>query len=282
MAQPPTFPGEAPTATAPPGDRQPRMLIVCGHPRSGTTMLTQLLDSHPDIGMTYEFHNFLGVGKPWRQHLRLLRKRDRWRLPPIRLRGGHRRWPSRFAGVLFQLCYAFGIAQLSRDPIDLDGMRRVLHRLFPRARVIGDKYPRYVFSLDRFSLVPELLIVVIYRDARDVVRSAIEQSKKDWRHTPLGARMATPAGAAQSWVRAIHAMDSHRQFVHTIRYEDLVSQPGLVVLDLAVYLGVDPGGFRYRFIKPDRVGKHKQGLTEADLAVVEEVAGVTMRRLGYT
>jgi Sulfotransferase family len=245
-------------------------------------MLTQLLDSHPDIAMTYELHNFLGLGKPLWRHLRLLRKRNRWRLPPIRLRGLHRTWLSRLAGIVFRVRYALGLARLRRNPIDLDGMRRVLHGLFPQAQVIGDKYPRYVFRLDQFAPEPDLLIVVIYRDARDVVRSAIERSKRQWRRTRFGERLGTPASAARSWVRAIQTMERHRERAHLIRYEDLVRQPKQVVRDLGQYLGVDPAGFRFGFIKQDRVGKHKQGLSEGDLAMVNKIAGETMRRLGYS
>ena len=262
-------------------EAKPRLLMVCGHPRSGTTMLTQLLDSHPQIKLTYELHTFLGVGKPLRKHLRLLRRRNRWQLPPVRTRGARKRWPSKLASAVFLVRYALGLALQRRNPIDLDSMRRVLRGIFPWAQVVGDKYPRYVFRLDRFAAEPDLLIVVIYRDARDVVRSSIEQAKRGWRRTSFGDRLSSPESAAKSWVKAIESMERNLEHIHVVRYEDIVRQPETALRDLGHYLGVDPGGFTSSIIKQDRVGKHKQGLSEADQTVVMKVAGDAMRRQGY-
>jgi hypothetical protein len=257
------------------------MLMVCGHPRSGTTMLTRLLSSHPDIDLTFELHNFMGVGRsPW-QHLGLLRRNNRWRLPPFRIRGARRGSRRRLLGAILFTRYVLGLFWQRRNPIDLDSMRRVLRGIFPRAQVLGDKYPRYVFHLDRFAAVPDLLIVVIFREARDVVRSAIEKSKKSWRRTSYGRRFASPTSAAKSWVRAIESMERNRERIHVIRYEDLVRQPEAVLRDLGRYLEVDPEGFKSSIIKQDRVGKHKKGLSDADQATVVQVAGEAMRRQGY-
>lgn len=262
-------------------ESKPKLLMVCGHPRSGTTMLTQLLDAHPQIKLTYELHTFLGVGKPLRRHLQLLRRRNRWRLPPVRTRGARKRWPSKLASAVFLARYALGLALQRRNPIDLESMRRVLRGIFPWAQVVGDKYPRYVFRLDRFAAEPGLMIIVIYRDARDVVRSSIEQAKRSWRRTSFGERLSSPESAARSWVRAIESMERHRGRIHVIQYEALVRDPATVLGELASYLGVDSGGFPAGLIKQDRVGKHKKGLSRAEQATVEQVAGEAMRRLGY-
>ena len=49
------------------GDRpsaEPRLTIVCGHQRSGTTMLRQLMNTHPEVMLTMEFRNFTHLGAP--------------------------------------------------------------------------------------------------------------------------------------------------------------------------------------------------------------------------
>ena len=244
-------------------------------------MLAQILDSHPGIKMTYELHNFQGVGKPLSQHLWLLRRRNRWKLPPVRVPGAEGRWPSRVAGIFFLARYSIGLVAQRKQTIDLECMRRVLGGIFPQADIVGDKYPRYVFQLDQFTAMPGLLVVVIHRDARDVVRSAIEKAMTSWRNTEFGARLSTPASAASSWVQAIESMEQSRERVHVIGYEQLVGQSETVLHALGQYLAVDPAGFNPSLIKPDSVGKHRQGLSDADRAVVEEVAGDPMRRLGY-
>ena len=281
MPQPSTPPDAATGSGTATAQLQPRMLMVCGHPRSGTTMLATVLSSHPEIGMTFELHNLLGVGKPFWQHVRLLRRNHRWRRPPFKIRGSRRGRRRSLVGAILFARYLLGLLRQGRKPIDLDCMRRVLHGIFPRAQVLGDKYPRYVFHLDRFAAVPDLLIVVIYREARDVVRSAIEKSKKSWRRTSYGRRFATPTSAAKSWVRAIESMERNRERIHVIRYEDLVRQPETVLRDLGRYLEVNAEGFKPSIIKQDRGGKHKKGLSDADQATVVQVAGEAMRRQGY-
>ncbi len=264
-----------------PAEEVPRLVIVCGHPRSGTTLLTRLVNSHPDITLTYELRTFLGVGKPLREHLQLLRERNLGRLPPVRVRGAHRRWPSRVSSLVFLARYALCLTLLRREVIDLGSMRHVLRGIFPSAKVVGDKYPQYVFRLDQLTSEPGLLIVVIYRDARDVVRSTIEQANRSWRRTSGRERRSTTESAAGSWVTAIECMERNREHLHVIRYETLVEDPGACLDSLGAYLGVDPRGFRAGFVRQDRVGKHKKGMSEDDQAIVVRVAGETMRRLGY-
>ena len=160
-------------------------------------------------------------------------------------------------------------------------MRRVLRGIFPWAKVVGDKYPQYVFRLDQYASEPGLLIVVIYQSTRDVVRSSIEQSTRSWHRSSSSERRSATVSAAGSWVTAIESMERNREHIHTIRYEALVDDPEASLHSLGVYLGVDPRGFRSGFVKQDRVGKHKKGMSEEDQAAVLRVAEVTMRRLGY-
>lgn len=49
-------------------------LIIGGHPRSGTTMLERLCNSHPALRITREFHSFMRLEVTYRRYVRRLRK----------------------------------------------------------------------------------------------------------------------------------------------------------------------------------------------------------------
>ena len=91
----------------------------------------------------------------------------------------------------------------------------------------------------------------------------------------------TPAKVAARWVRAIDAQEKNVQHVLTIRYEDLVTEPGPIVRRLGEFLEVDPAGFRPSILRSTSIGKYRQVLGPEDLELVEGIAGETMRRLGY-
>jgi hypothetical protein len=188
----------------------------------------------------------------------------------------------RLYGLLFQLGYAAGIGWGLSGSVSLRRMQSVLHRLCPQAKVIGDKYPGYTFRLDQLASVPGLLVIVIYRDARDVVRSSLAKSKGEWQSNSTGKKLGTSDRVARSWVRAIDILERNRERIHVLRYEDLATDPERVLDGIGHYLGVDPDRFRSDFVRSDRIGKHKQGLPAADLAIVEQIAGESMRRLGYS
>jgi len=146
---------------------------------------------------------------------------------------------------------------------------------------VGDKDPEYVFRLDTLATERELKCIVIFRDCRDVVRSSIEQSRTEWKDWPLAAETDTPAKVAARWVRAVAAQEQFAPQVLTIRYEDLVTEPGPIVSRLGEFLDVDASGFRQSILRSTSIGKYRQTLTREDLEVVDQIAGETMRRLGY-
>ena len=76
-------------------------------------------------------------------------------------------------------------------------------------------------------------------------------------------------------------METHRDEVHIIRYEDFVTDPERAAARLGAYLGVAPGGFRTKMITSARIKKYISELSVDDLKVIENIAGPTMRRLGY-
>jgi hypothetical protein len=174
-----------------------------------------------------------------------------------------------------------GILRLCPRRVSIAGIGRILQELFPWVEVVGDKYPGYVFRLTRLANKPGLKCIVIYRDCRDVVSSAIHQARTTWRGRPWATRLDTAEKVAARWVRAIECQEENASRVLLIRYEELVTDPGPVLARLGEFLTVDPTSFRMGFIHPDGIGKHRSRLSAEALEEIETVAGDTMRRLGY-
>ncbi len=258
------------------------MLLVTGHPRSGTTVLQEVLNSHPDIGLTNELQCFVGVGK--RVGLRYLRRLLR---RGLRLRNhsaafappGTKRWTwaynarctTRFAG---------GVMRRWKRPLDVPTLERAYHGVYPGARWVGDKSPTYVFDLGHY-LDLGLKCVVIYRDCRDVVASTLEMVRTAWRGMPHAAHLDAPDKVAHRWVDAIEIMQRYEDRIAVIRYEDLVEEPMPVLAKLAADLDIDPARLPGDLVRSSSVGRYRDELSTADQKVIENIAGPVMEQLGY-
>lgn len=256
-------------------------LIIGGHPRSGTTLLQQLCSGHPEMAVTYEHGSFLALGMPFPVYRRQMLQRL-WRTKHTSvLVADESSLPARLDSLRFGWRFIRKIGICRGRRVELPDVEAVLLQLYPRARIVGDKNPRYVFILDRLARVEGLSRVIIYRDCRDVVISTLQRVRGDWRQRPWTRRFNTVEKVALSWVEAIASMERNRDRVHLIRYEDLVARPEEELGRLAAWLGVDPAGFSAQVIHRDRVGRHKAVLSSADLAVITRIAGPAMARLGY-
>jgi hypothetical protein len=157
----------------------------------------------------------------------------------------------------------------------------VLQSIFPQTRVVGDKYPEYVFWLDEFAQIDSLYSLIIYRDCRDVTNSTLKKAKTTWRDKSWVKKINTAEKIAKRWVRAIEMMERHKDKLHIIRYEDLMREPKRELKALGRWLGVDPAGFPEKMVRNTSIGKYKSGLSDEELATVINIAGPTMERLGY-
>jgi hypothetical protein len=190
-------------------------------------------------------------------------------------------WWTRLPSAWFVANYTLRLLPYATRPIGVAEIDRVLHQLFPHARLVGDKTPHYVFTLDVLAREPDLKRIIIYRDGRDVTSSMLRKLRGRWRDLPMAQKLDTPGKVAQAWVLAIQAMEKHRQKVYSIRYEDLVREPRRTLNALAHWLDVDPAGFRDSLVRDTSVGKYRTGLTASELAEVNEIAGPTLARLNY-
>lgn len=127
-------------------DRQ-QMAFLGGHPRSGTTLLEQVLDAHPDVlafdeptAFTQEIANPLTLG----------------------------------AGALFSQAALDALPAARRADLRQRYRKSLLREIpgEPAARVLLDKNPSPTMSLNLWLRVyPELKVIIALRDPRDVIIS---------------------------------------------------------------------------------------------------------------
>jgi len=256
-------------------------LIVAGHQRSGTSLMRRICDQHPEISLTLEFANYLPMGRPYPSYInRMLRRPWQVRARPGILPSGKQ--PSRWVrSNVFFVRYLLNLRPSLVEPVGPQAIEAALSRLLPNARFVGDKYPDYLFELETFLGHPDLKWIVMYRDARDVASSTLIKTRGDWQGAHFAQQMNTPAKVAERWNRAIEIMESHKDALFALRYEDLVRRPQEELARLGKWLDVDPAEFPADSIEAANVGKHRLTLSPEELRTVTEIAGPTMERLGY-
>jgi hypothetical protein len=257
-------------------NRQPTLLMVSGHPRSGTTLLNSLCNSHPDISMTFEFKVFNNLNMPYVKHLCGIRYQW-WQRRIVVLGRGKSQRHRKLDSFVFMLKYAFWLRIASRGEVTIESVRFALDRVMPHHKYVGDKFPSYSRNLSKYLQHDDMKYVVIYRDCRRVVKSVFN---RDWHGGNL-ERFANVRATSQSWVQDIETMQKYQDKVHTVRYEALLDNPQQVLEELGEYLGVDPQGFNAKLIKKGKSARHQRELTDEDMEQILEVAGPTLERLGY-
>ena len=189
--------------------------FVVGVPRSGTTMLRLMLDSHPDLAVppeTYFVTNLIEAGDGGAGPDQL-----------ANVLVGHRRWDD------------LGIeeAELRRrlaalvEPTGGDAVR-VAFELYAEGRGKprwGDKTPAYLTNIAEIhDALPETRFIHIIRDGRDVALSILRMPEAD---RPM-RRPDSVGLVAQRWSRRIERARAQAESLPhylEVRYEDLVREP---------------------------------------------------------
>lgn len=199
--------------------RQETFPFVVGCPRSGTTLLRAMLDSHPDLAVPQEsfFVPELASIPASRfapdDFLARLTAHDRfgrWELP------------------------VDSVAMAVRATTNGPDAVRALYRTYAHHRGklhYGDKTPQYVRHIDQLaSLFPEARFLHLVRDGRDVGQSLMDG--------PFGP--SAIAVAARVW--RTHVMSGRHagralpeDRYHELRYEDLVATPEKALRDVCAF-----------------------------------------------
>ena len=225
------------------------MPIVVGSPRSGTTLLRFMLDSHPELAIPPET-GFLRLGLKIRGAGDKLR--DRFFRAVVNYPKDAPSWPD------FEIPEEEFRAALARiDPFTVaDGFRafyRMYAARFGKPRW-GDKTPHYCFELETIRRVlPEARFVHIIRDGRDAALSL----RGMW-FSP-GWKIETQAAHWLKCVRAARRAGLGRPDYVEVRYEDLVLDPRETLRRVCAHVALpfDDQMLSYHTRTPARLLEHK-------------------------
>lgn len=223
-----------------------RLALLTGFPRSGTTLLEQVLDAHPDL-VSSEERDFIGK--------ELMR----------RLTTGHGQKP--LIDVLDDLRPAQ--IEAARRPY-LPAMEYLLGEPVG-SRMHLDKNPAYNLTLPLvLRTMPEMRLIIALRDPRDVVLSCY------LRYLPLNSvsvTFLTPEETARRFVLDMQLWLRLREFIETpwceVKYEDSVADLEQVARRSLSTLGLD---FREEVLAyRDRLGRDKQVTSPTYEAVAQPI-----------
>jgi hypothetical protein len=259
--------GGEPASPAAPGAAAapPRLVVVLGCGRSGTTWLERLLMAHPDAGGAEATESFVfaQAAPLWQE---------------VERPDGLGEWFTRET-----------LAPVLRAFFD-DVFAATLERHRPGATVMVEKTPKHVFVIPEIrAAYPDAYYLHLVRDGRDVARSA---SQVPFFQCP------TPADGAALWDLSVGLVRQHCAGLarfRELRYEDAVADPVGAVTALWSWVGLEatPGAeteLRAR-IAP-RVSRHAgvahavgaaswTSLSSAELAGVYAEAGPRLVGDGY-
>jgi sulfotransferase family protein len=191
-------------------------IIVYGAPRSGTTYLQQILNSHPDVFISRETRVFA-----WLYHALELLPEDKRLVVTKR---------AEFVEHLRS-----GLPQLIRD---------FYRQLAPQARFWGDKNPHYADErgnegcLRMISEVfPGSRFIQIIRDGRDVVSSMVQRPGEGKPLLPFENAHTTWAKIVDHGSNVGRSLPSDRYF--ELRYEDLIMDDVAMADRIFRFLGLE-------------------------------------------
>lgn len=280
-------------------------VFVVGCDRSGTSLLTVMLNQSPDLKMIFEAGFLPGLWKRVRDYGDFSESRQRWYF--IRDLQLEEATSETFAFEKFEPLTEQEAEQSIRNaaPTDyqgaVDAICSALARKEGKDRW-GEKMPEYVLHIEQITTIfPSAHIVHIIRDPRDVAASMCRANWYD-----------SLRDAATYWKERVSEGKRQGEMVdddqyHEVKYEALLQHPTEVLEGLADLLGIqfDPAMLKThqsgtdalpqsqleahsgmftaldRPIDPSRAYAWKREVSSVGAADVERVAAPLMYELGY-
>ncbi|HDZ20828.1 hypothetical protein LCGC14_0366630 [marine sediment metagenome] len=264
-------------------------VFIVGVPRSGTTMLRDLLGSHPDIAFPYIESGFIP---------RWVRRfgRDVDLTDPARMK---RFYEALIASPFYRRGQRYGYRLMFEDLDRIEDKRSwasifefLLRAFCPdgfwNGRIFGDKTPDYLLHLPLLGEVfPEARFIHIVRDPRDVASSHAKRWNK------------SPTGTASRWVddirRARREASRHGLAYTEVRYEALLDDPVAALGELCEFLSCEFAPHMLRMTKASSTGdtkgrddivagnqgKYLDQMSAAAIRRVEEITWPLLTELSY-
>jgi hypothetical protein len=291
-------------------------ILLGGDHRSGTTLVSLILDTHPDVvfGPELDFRLPTDLGAHLVDCCDLELARD----PAVAGSGVTTADPRWQLGIQFvRQCRRFGIEvddlrrlvgaemEVGARLIDFAERARLIERIGDARREAlgvdrwGFKIQRDIVDARTFLAVwPQAVFVHVVRDGRDVAASHL-RSARDWAY-------ASAEEAARGWIAVMSGVPRRElgDRLHELRYEDVVCRPEQALRELLEFLGlpwhegvlhheaVAHGLARRPFDHPSAdaatraidamaIGRYRRDLTAVELTEIEAIAGELLREWGY-
>jgi LPS sulfotransferase NodH len=277
------------------GPERYRPFFIVGSGRCGSTLLRAMLEAHPDLHIPPE--SALGpMVREYRRYSRLP-----WNVV-LRILLGRLEWDQSWAA--WEMALNPLLRELDALPPQARNLAAVLAALYrahssrqkPSAVRWGDKTPPNTARLGAlYRVFPDLQVVHLLRDGRDVVQSFLQHSE------------ASLSYWADAWLRAVRTARAfgarHPAQYLEIRYEDLVREPRATLQTTATFLNValDERMLhhheldlrlgdvdRYRSLQGVRqpvyrtsIGRWRTALDVRQIVELDRVLGPTLAALGY-
>lgn len=292
-------------------------VLIGGDNRSGTTLTSVVLDSHPElvVGPELDFVEPVNLGPHIVQSCDLLLAGD----PRVQGHGVETADPDWYFGVQFvKQCHRFGVRfadlrdlvarvvdELGTDVSEFDDRCVVLdavgehRRLATGMRRWGFKIQRQVARVDDFARRwPKAQFVHVVRDGRDVAGSNLTGGQ-EWNYKTI-------ADAAAGWLAVVErppTVAPPGRYLE-LHYEELVGSPRQALQQVIGFLGLpwDEALLRHaelphtlldnpyahpaaeavaKALSTAKVGRHRTDLRPEQIAEFERLAGHELTRLGY-
>lgn len=279
-------------------------IFILGNPRSGTSLLRLMLDSHTAIGIPPESHFFLWLEEKYGdwdevfledylEDLFLSTKFETWNLKKHDLKNF----------ILSNSCDSYA---------KLTSLVYLFYSINnqPDISFWGDKNSLWVDKLEKIDFYyPNAYYVFIVRDGRDVACSYKSLNKKQMLHKYAPKLDNDVSEIAKKWsfhntkVDSFLSKISINNFVK-IRYEDLVNKPEETLKNVLKMLGlslekeqlnyfkrtresIEPDIFfhwKEKLLKPldvDNIGKYKNELTNDEINTFNQIAYQVLKQNSY-
>lgn len=275
-------------------------IFIVGMPRSGTSLLTNMMAAHPDIAVAYETH-YLNIWMRLYSHLDVTKPHERELFIDVFERGGQL---SRLGVEKEKLSETLDQMEQVRHQDIFECLLR-LHAMHKGKRRFGEKTPsheRYIHTL--LEWYPDAKIIHTVRDPRAVVSSMLISPYQT----------SSPYSDAKRWSESFANMTRYFKDprVHFVKFEDLVTDPkpqlekicsfveekfDEQMLNKEHYGFPDPAMFPQHnrgqkhlrkhentvkgSLQPKNAEKWKTNLTESQIAIIEAIAKEGMQHWGY-
>ncbi|HUA19621.1 MAG TPA: sulfotransferase [Bryobacteraceae bacterium] len=267
----------------------PSPIFIVGAPRSGTSLLRQMLNRHPGIAICDETHFFRF----------LYQKRRRKAFGDLGDLENRRRLVTEYVSLRFTQQLGLDREKLTErllaEGVSYPAMFSAVMKCFAEShgkQRCGEKTPNHALVAETLcDWYPNAAVLHLVRDPRDVVASLLR--------IPFGWSSAVVN--ARTWLGLNRAArrSSHRPGYLEVRYETLVTQPEEELARICRFIGEEfipcmlrpeqtspmHPGEQDRYHAPvttSRLGAWRSELTQPQAAQVEWVVGPYLEAFGYT